>query len=211
MSTTLPSASPADATAAFPAFKEWAAVVAALGAGAQTLILRKGGIAEGRGGFDPTRAARFWLFPTAFHAQREKLKPAAAPFFPAEASAPSASSASSALAPTATLSAYADLIEHRFLTAWDAVAALDPHHLWTEAAVRERHAWSQPAGLHLLVVRVYRLHTPVGLPAGLDLGGCKSWIDLPLGDPAARPATTALSSAEFAHRQNQIRLALSGG
>ena len=32
-------------------FKEWALVCAALGSGAQTLILRKGGIAEGRAGF----------------------------------------------------------------------------------------------------------------------------------------------------------------
>jgi hypothetical protein len=32
-------------------FKEWALVCEALGRGEQTIILRKGGIAEGRGGF----------------------------------------------------------------------------------------------------------------------------------------------------------------
>ena len=39
----------------FPAFKEWHVVVEALAAGEQILLLRKGGIAEGRGGFDPAR------------------------------------------------------------------------------------------------------------------------------------------------------------
>src|SRR5512138_2779668 len=51
------------------AFKEWAIVVDALGRGEQILILRKGGIAEGRGGFRPEHT-RFLLFPTAFHEQR---------------------------------------------------------------------------------------------------------------------------------------------
>ena len=63
----------------FPAFKEWLVIVDALAAGEQSLLLRKGGIAEGRGGFDPELAERFWLFPTQFHAQREKTKPGLAP------------------------------------------------------------------------------------------------------------------------------------
>ncbi len=174
------------ASASFPAFKEWAAIVAALGAGTQTLILRKGGITEGRGGFDPARAARFWLYPTAFHAQREKLKPEAVPYFAAEV-------------PTIppALDFYAELVSHRFLSDWPAVAALDSHHFWTEATVRERFDWSRPVGIHLLVVRVYRLAAPVPLPTGLDPGGCKSWIDLPLGDPATRPAHPVLDDLAF--------------
>jgi hypothetical protein len=153
----------------------------------QTLILRKGGIAEGRGGFDPARAARFWLYPTAFHAQREKLKPGAAPYFVAEVPA----------VPPA-LEFYAELVSRRFLSDWPAVASLDPHHLWTEATVRERFDWSRPAGIHLLVVRVHRLASPMPMPAGLDSGGCKSWIDLPLGDPAAHPARPVLDEIAFA-------------
>src|SRR5690606_11736877 len=62
-----------------PAFKEWHAIVGALAAGHQTLILRKGGIAEGRGGFRP-RGEPFWLLPTAFHEQAEKLRPEAEPW-----------------------------------------------------------------------------------------------------------------------------------
>ena len=50
-------------------FEEWSRVCAALGAGAQSVILRKGGIHEGRGGFW-WKHDRFFLFPTHFHEQR---------------------------------------------------------------------------------------------------------------------------------------------
>jgi hypothetical protein len=50
-------------------FKEWSLVCDALGAGAQSVILRKGGIHEGRGGFW-WKHDRFFLFPTHFHEQR---------------------------------------------------------------------------------------------------------------------------------------------
>jgi hypothetical protein len=187
------------------AFKEWSAIVAALGAGAQTIILRKGGIAEGRGGFDPARARRFWLFPTQFHAQREKLKPAAAPYFPI---APTPDATPSTKSP-AVFEFYADLVAHRFINNWPEVAALDAFHLWTEATVRERFEWASPSGLHLLLVRVHRLHSPIEVPAGLDLGGCKSWVELPAAlapDEVAPDARTVLSDAAFESARAEIGL-----
>src|SRR5580698_5103589 len=54
------------------AFKEWAVVVDALGHGEQIVILRKGGISEGAGGFKMEHP-RFLLFPTLFHQQRESV------------------------------------------------------------------------------------------------------------------------------------------
>src|SRR5690349_6003032 len=58
------------------AFKEWAVVVDQLGRGEQILILRKGGIAEGRDGFQ-LEHEEFLLFPTLFHQQRESVTEAA--------------------------------------------------------------------------------------------------------------------------------------
>ena len=58
------------------AFKEWAVVIDALGRGDQILIFRKGGVAEGRGGFQVDHP-EFLLFPTRFHQQRESVLPAA--------------------------------------------------------------------------------------------------------------------------------------
>src|SRR5947207_13018388 len=56
------------------AFKEWAVVVDALGRGEQIVILRKGGIAEGRDGFK-VEHPEFLFFPTLFHQQRESVIP----------------------------------------------------------------------------------------------------------------------------------------
>ena len=54
-------------------FKEWAVVCNALGRGEQSVIVRKGGIAEGREGFS-FRERKFYLFPTFFHEQLEKTR-----------------------------------------------------------------------------------------------------------------------------------------
>ena len=54
-------------------FKEWALICDALGSGRQSIILRKGGIAEGREGFR-FQHPDFLLFPTLFHEQVAKLK-----------------------------------------------------------------------------------------------------------------------------------------
>src|SRR5580692_5041420 len=51
-----------------PAFKEWAIVCASIERGETSLIFRKGGIAEGRNGFQ-FKHRRFFLFPTYFHEQ----------------------------------------------------------------------------------------------------------------------------------------------
>ena len=54
------------------------ASASALAAGRQSLILRKGGIDEGPGGFLPEHPA-FWLYPTRVHQAEQGLKPEARP------------------------------------------------------------------------------------------------------------------------------------
>jgi hypothetical protein len=184
---------PASASnASSPAFKEWQVIVEALGAGEQILILRKGGIAENRGGFQ-VEAKRFWLFPTQFHAQREKTKPAAASFFPPSAAPEDAF----------TLRFFADVVRAAFLDRWDEIARLDDCHLWTEATLRERFDWGKPPGLHALVVRVHRLREPITLPVTATMSGCKSWIELPVSLDAAA-SEPVLDEATFSARLRSI-------
>ena len=64
------------------AFKEWALVSDALGRGGQSMILRKGGIAEGRAGFR-FQHPEFLLLPTLFHEQAAKLRVPAETALPA--------------------------------------------------------------------------------------------------------------------------------
>src|SRR3982751_5907895 len=54
-------------------FKEWSVVCEALGHGRQSIILRKGGVAEGREGFS-FKHSKFFLFPTWFHEQPQKVR-----------------------------------------------------------------------------------------------------------------------------------------
>jgi hypothetical protein len=58
-------------------FKEWSLVCDAMAHGTQSIILHKGGIAEGREGFSFQHRESF-LFPTFFHEQIAKVRIAAA-------------------------------------------------------------------------------------------------------------------------------------
>lgn len=184
----------------FPAFKEWQAIVGALAAGEQLLILRKGGIAEGRSGF-AVRTERFWLFPTAFHAQREKTKAAAHRYFP--------ETAGDAAATRVRLTAFAEVTDARFVADWNTVRRLDAFHFWTEDTVRERFTWARPPGLHVIMVRIYRPVEPVALAVTAEMAGCKSWVDVPARFEA-QTATPALDDATFAARRAAILAALDG-
>src|SRR3954463_15272356 len=64
------------------AFKEWAGVCAALAEGRQSLIVRKGGIAEGPRGFAPEHDL-FWLYPTHVHEAAQGLRQTTANATPA--------------------------------------------------------------------------------------------------------------------------------
>lgn len=180
-----------------PAFKEWQIIVEALLAGEQLLVLRKGGIAEGLGGFSPDRARRFWLFPTRFHAQAEKTKLSAARHI--------ASSAASD--DSVTLRAFAEVAHHAFITDWDVVTRLNRFHLWTTDTVRERFDWAKPAGVHAFVLRVHRCAEPITLPLTPDLGGCKSWVEVPVSFDA-HLATPVLDDTAFAARLAELTASL---
>jgi hypothetical protein len=155
-------------------FKEWSFICEALGQGAQTIILRKGGIHEGRGGFHFQHDA-FWLFPTGFHNQGELLR----------WSPPNASEI------TVPQDEKRDRVDIRYfaklhqvwrVTDWDKVAALAPFHVWTEQTIRDRFAWNEDSCLHVALVRSLKLPagSPVwSFPCVPGYGGCRSWVKLP--------------------------------
>ena len=64
------------------ALKEWAVVVEALAQGEQNFLLRKGGIAEGKHGFE-LKHRRFLFFPTWEHPQQDWIRPADPDLVPA--------------------------------------------------------------------------------------------------------------------------------
>jgi hypothetical protein len=113
-------------------FKEWALVCEALGRGEQSILLRKGGLAEGRQGFG-FRHAEFFLFPTFFHEQTVKVRTP-------DAQLPTGREGEIEIRYFAKLEARAEI------TSWPAAAALERFHILEESVVRERFEY-QGAGL----------------------------------------------------------------
>jgi len=152
------------------AFKEWAVVVDALGRGDQIIILRKGGISEGRSGFQMEHQ-QFLLFPTLFHQQRESVIASAqarydaiAPNFPPK--------------DRLRLEYFAEVAQVKQLNSQAEVNALHGQHIWREEVIAERFDWGKTKSIYALVVRVYRLPQVVELPMLSAYDGCKSWIQV---------------------------------
>ncbi len=146
-------------------FKEWALVCEALGSGAQSILLRKGGIAEGRAGFQ-FREREFFLFPTFFHEQAEKTRLVSAKMPERRAG-------------EIEIHFFARLESATVVTRWETALALEPWHILTREVVRERFDYDAAPGIHVALVRVYRLAQPWILPELPAYGGCRSWLKLP--------------------------------
>src|SRR4051812_28816495 len=152
-------------------FKEWALVCEALGRGEQSVLLRKGGLAEGREGFGFWHS-EFFLFPTFFHEQVVKVRTPAAEMPPAPAG-------------KIEIRYFAKLEAQKEISEWTQAAALEPLHILGQSVVRQRFEY-QGAGLHAALVRVFRLEPVWIFPDNSAYGGCRSWVNLPEYPPGIR-------------------------
>ena len=181
------------------AFKEWAIVVDALGRGEQILILRKGGIAEGRGGFQ-IEHPKFLLFPTLFHQQRESVLPAAqqrydeiAPRLPAPE--------------IIRLEYFAEVAAWRNLDSLSSAESLRGQHVWRDEVIAARFDWGHAQNIFAIAVRVHRLPLPIELPASPAYGGCKSWVEFEKDIPTTS-AVPVLDQQAFDRKLQQFFTAL---
>jgi hypothetical protein len=151
------------------AFKEWAAICRALVDGRQSLILRKGGIAEETGDFR-LEATRFLLYPTFVHQQETGLRADAQPLLDAAVrERPPAG--------TVRLEAWAE-VTGIYQVRKHLPAQLIAHlHHWSDDTVEKRFHYRAP-GVIVLAVRVYRLPAAVEIAEEADYLGCKSWVPL---------------------------------
>ena len=181
------------------AFKEWAIVVDALGQGRQCVILRKGGIAEGRGGFRPEHD-RFLLFPTLFHQQREQVVPAAQARY--DAITPGLPGPE-----TLRLEYFAEVVAWQKVASLASVERLRGQHVWRDELIAERFDWGKEQAIHALALRVYRLPQRIELPLLPAYGGCKSWVEV-AEDIPTDAAVPVLADAAFAARLAAFHAAL---
>ena len=134
------------------AFKEWRVICDALAAGRQSILLRKGGIHEGREGFSFAHRS-FHLFPTKFHAQAEHVREGR--FAPEK---------EWEVGDHFSITHHAETLFAVTLTDWAQVEALQPYHIYTEETLRERFDWEgkgmASGSIHLALVRVSALNPP---------------------------------------------------
>lgn len=170
------------------ALKEWAVTIAALAAGDQVLIVRKGGIGEKR--FELPHP-RFYLFPTYAHQRPELVKPEWRERF----GDPLARRDEPDRLP---LPAYAELHSAHPVADPEALAAIDGLHILAPSYAEERLRWRRKHPLWAAVLRVWTLAEPPVLEDAVEHGGCVSWVELPgsIGAPGER--RPALSDLDFA-------------
>src|SRR5262245_28289119 len=180
------------------AFKEWAVICAALAQGKQTLILRKGGIAEQSGDFQ-VEQQRFWLFPTYTHQQRTGVIAGAAPLLDeVEKTKPHAG--------MIRLSHWAEVMGIYHVHDELPALMLAHLHLWSEATVRQRFAYRSP-GLFVLAARVYEAPSLIDIADSPEYQGCKSWVRLDHGLPTDG-SKAVLSDERYANLKRQLDLLL---
>lgn len=151
------------------ALKEWAVVIEAVARGQQRFLLRKGGIAEGRRGFE-VRHREFLLFPTWEHQQINSIRPPFHELF--EQTRPS----------------QAGVVRFRYLARvtdvlkappeLEAMQALAGEHIWTPDYLSVRYNYRPERPLFILFLRPYRLDTPREIPEISRYAGCRSWVAL---------------------------------
>lgn len=152
-------------------FKEWQVVCEALASGRQSVLLRKGGIHEGRQGFSFAHES-FFLFPTRFHVSAGQVREGEVRAMPEWQPGD-----------TIRITHHAEALWAVTLTSWEKVTALEPLHIYSAQTVRDRFDWEgrgmASGSIHLALVRVRELATPWEFPYEARYGGCRSWVDLP--------------------------------
>jgi hypothetical protein len=150
------------------AFKEWAVICRALAEGRQSLILRKGGIAEAGGEFRPEHD-RFLLCPTFFHEHRTGIKPELLPLL--EAAERDRTDG------VIRFTHFAEVAQILHLTELEQALALDSQHGWTAEEVTKRFHYRRP-GLFAFFVRIFALPVAVDVAERPEYAGCKTWVPL---------------------------------
>lgn len=179
------------------AFKEWQVICDALAEGRQSILLRKGGIHEGREGFSFAHES-FYLFPTKFHAQLDNVREGE--FTP---------EGEWQVGDAFSVSHHAEAKFAITLTDWAQVEALFPYHVYTEHTLKERFDWDgkgmASGSIHLAFIRVSKLETPIELLYEKRFGGCRSWLEIPApADEVTRKSTPVLDHETFAKLNGEV-------
>lgn len=188
------------------ALKEWAAVVEAMLDGAQTVVLRKGGILDVPSGFAMAAGDEFVLYPTYEHQEASHVKDSARRYLERALAARAGAGGAGAATEVA---AYARVEAEADVSSDAAFEALSPMHVWSDSYVEARRGWRPDRPVKAAHLRVYRLQSPLAVPDRPEYGGCRSWIDIGIGSGGGAGGTEpVLGADEAAARLGRFREAV---
>lgn len=177
------------------ALKEWAVTVRALEDGHQTILLRKGGIAEKEREFRP-RTDDFLLYPTFEHEDPASVQPRHRELLREAHGNPPPED-------RVLFRSWGRVEEVLRVEALDPLLDLRDEYIWSPEEIRGRWAWKPERPLYLLGVRILRLPTVQSLPRKRQYGGCRSWVELH-EDVAVARSRPVLADDAFADRMDRI-------
>ena len=131
--------------------KEWSSVVAALGAGDQVILIRKGGIADADFGIE---AQQFYLYPTYFHQGENEHRPSVA------------------------ITHWCEVVRTWRTRDAEILQRLEPHVAMPPDTLAARYRFRPDQALHVIGVRTWRLAKPVEVKFNDVYAGCKSWLSV---------------------------------
>ena len=149
-------------------FKEWKLVCDAMERGEQAVIFRKGGISEGKHGFQWLHR-EFFVFPTYFHEQASRLRLSWEP----EEEEPTKDRAE------VEVRVFAKIVKTWEISDLAKARALEDLHVWKDEVIKERFGYGENDGLSLALVHLSKLPETWSLTNRKGFGGCRSWLGLP--------------------------------
>ncbi len=180
------------------ALKEWDVVCEALGSGRQVIVIRKGGIAEGKNGLR-FEHEEFALLPTFFHQQSERVVPEAD--FAARQGGAEGERESVEIRHAATL------VWHKVVTDRAVLAKLQSFHILAPSEIDSRFEQKPEPGVQVALLRVFRLDPPQRVAWQKSFGGCRSWAEMD-ADLDSCSRVSVLSDEQFNELERALRAIL---
>ena len=154
------------------ALKEWAVVCKALEEGRQVILLRKGGIMEYRQGFE-VKHTDFFLYPTFEHQSKESLQPNYVNKLDLVLQNAPVNNRN-------RITSCAAVVLVKEITNKSVLERLEKYHIWNEQYINVRFSYNPKRPLNVVLLRVYKMNTPLEVDLKPELTGCKSWIPVQL-------------------------------
>jgi hypothetical protein len=180
------------------ALKEWAIVCKAAENGKQVLLFRKGGIMEYRNGFE-LKHENFFLFPTFEHQSIDSIRNEYKIELESLENQHNNVNKDNLdiVQNTININLFVEVTYFKEINDIDKLDKLEKFHIWNLDYVKMRFNYNPKKPLYLMLLRTYKLNDSIKIHNKPEWSGCKSWIQIDLGDKTLENYSTIGSFENF--------------